>query len=88
MRRERFEHLIEMFYVFKTKHCSPCCNHQKGIRKGETGPGQRQRANLMGLRICKEDALFPPGPALREQGKALAAEGMERMSNDKGVLFM
>jgi len=75
-----------MSYVFKTKHGSPCSNNQKGIRKGKTGPGQGQRADLLGLRIGKEDALFSPGPALREQGKALATEGMERMRNGKGVL--
>ncbi len=40
----------------------------------------------MRLRVCKEDALFSPGPALREQGEALTTEGMKRMRNGKGVL--
>lgn len=80
------EYLVEGFYVFKTKHRSPSGNNEKGIRKGEAGPGQRQGADLMSLRISKEGALFSPGPALREQRKAVAAEGMERMRNGKGVL--
>ena len=80
------EYLVEESYVFKTKHGSPCGNNQKGIRKGEAGPSQGERTDLMCLRISKEDALFSPGPALREQGKALATKGMKRMRNGKEVL--
>jgi hypothetical protein len=64
MSRERFEHLVEGFYIFKTKHRFPCGNHQKGIRRGETRPSQRQRTDLMGLRISKENTFLSPGPAL------------------------
>ncbi|GHO63427.1 hypothetical protein KSC_023190 [Ktedonobacter sp. SOSP1-52] len=39
----------------------------------------------MGLRISKEDALLSPGSALREQGKAMATEGMEGMGNGKAM---
>ena len=83
---QSFEHLVKGSDVFKTKHRFPCGNNQKGIRKGEAGPGQRERADLLRLRIGKEDPLFSPGPALREQWKAVAAEGMERVGNGKGVL--
>ena len=84
--RGSFQYLVEGFSIFKTKDGSPCGNDQKGIRKGEAGPGQRQRVDLMGLRISKEDPLFSPGPALREQGKTVASEGMERMGNGEGGL--
>jgi hypothetical protein len=84
--RGSFEYLVEGSYVFKTKHGSPNSNDQKGIRRGETCPGQGQRAYLMGLRIGKEDTLFSPGLTLREQGKAVAVEGMEGMGNGKAML--
>ena len=80
---QRFEHLVEVVYVFKTKQRFSTCNNQKGIRKGETGPGQGQRADLMALRISKEDSFLSPRPALREQGKGLATKRMERMRDGK-----
>jgi hypothetical protein len=84
--RESFEHLVEGSYVFKTKHRFPCGNNQKGIGGGETGPGQRERADLMGLRIGKEDPLLSPGSTLRKQGKTVATEGMKGMGNGKALL--
>ncbi|GHO81918.1 hypothetical protein KSD_96890 [Ktedonobacter sp. SOSP1-85] len=84
--RENVEHLVERSYVFKTKHRFSSCNNQKGIRRSERCPGQGQRADLMSLQISKEDALLSPGPALREQGKTVAAERMERMDNGKAML--
>lgn len=60
-------------------------NTQKGPG-GETRPSQGQRADLLRLRVGKEDPLFCPGEALSQQGKDAAAEGMKRMRVGKGML--
>ncbi len=39
----------------------------------------------MALRVRKENPLLSPGSALREQEKAVAAEGMKGMDNGKGL---
>ena len=84
--RKSFEHLVEVLYVFKTKQRFSNCHNQKGIRKGETRPSQGQRAELMALRISKEDPFLSPGSALREQGKVLATKRMKGMGDGKARL--
>ncbi|GHO57643.1 hypothetical protein KSB_61180 [Ktedonobacter robiniae] len=83
--RENVEQLVERSYVFKTKYHFSSGNNQKRIRRSKRCPGQGQRADLMGLRISKEDTLLSPGAVLREQGEAVPAERMEGMSNGKAM---
>ena len=69
----------EPLQLRETQESASSGEHDKGLGWGQRGPGGGKRAEVPRGRVLKDPPRLPPGQSLREEGKPLAGEGMERM---------
>jgi hypothetical protein len=80
------EQTDERLQIRETEHSASSREHDKGIGWGQIRPSGGKRAEMPRSRIMKKHPRLPPGTPLHEEGKLLAGQGMEGMSDGEAQL--
>lgn len=73
---EALEHLGQLQEIRCAKGCLAGRKHDTRVGWRKTGPGRRQRADMLGG-IIERDAILPPVMPIGQDLKLLAVEGMK-----------